>query len=498
MLSLDLERDSRKSIVMDSFFSGLALLFCFLQRKDTGICILCFWALALFYLLIKYKKRNLLKKTGIILLSTTIALSAVWGTSLWNDSIRHHSESEEFLDFNTSRSNYIDYPHQSYDENPQRYQAVGWDRSLAVLVDNWFFMDERVNTQALKALSGLNDITEEREIGLKTKIYNMLKTGWNELRSNQRYYPILIMLFLIAVLLIVFFIINRNKPLEFFVAICSILGAILLCCYLCWQGRFLFRTFDIIAIPLVIYLIIMSIDIFTPSSNSSKIKWRIFGGILGLLYLVPCVWNAFLEYDPQANTIKLESIRKTNILETYIAQNESNLYIGDFSVMDNINPYVHFDGQYPSNFMAWGGSTYYSNIYYRTLENNGRVSLYADAFLEDHVYYVTTVESIQSALFLEYMYKKYGTMKCKVVKQIEGTQIVICKIIPEISENKLSDGLYQWDDYCFYLEDKKPLRGSFFKSGQTYQTTNSTIVCTDSDGVNWLMPRGLIIEVGDE
>lgn len=59
----------------------------------------------------------------------------------------------EFQRINLARSSYMDYPHDSYEDNPDLYERVGWDEALAAVVKMWFFMDERVNAEAFSAIS---------------------------------------------------------------------------------------------------------------------------------------------------------------------------------------------------------------------------------------------------------------------------------------------------------------------------------------------------------
>ncbi len=62
---------------------------------------------------------------------------------------------QEFLSTNAARHKYMDYPHESFDQDPQRYAEAGWSLELERLVnDEWFFMDPRVTKEAFLALRG--------------------------------------------------------------------------------------------------------------------------------------------------------------------------------------------------------------------------------------------------------------------------------------------------------------------------------------------------------
>ena len=60
---------------------------------------------------------------------------------------------EGFVAYDEARSSYMDYPHDSYQSNPALYEQAGWDETLAALTSNWFYMDERVTTEAFTTIS---------------------------------------------------------------------------------------------------------------------------------------------------------------------------------------------------------------------------------------------------------------------------------------------------------------------------------------------------------
>ena len=66
----------------------------------------------------------------------------------------------QFKATNAARSQYMDYPHASYADDPALYESVGWDEPLANLVGAWFFMDERVDGEAFALLAGTNSASK--------------------------------------------------------------------------------------------------------------------------------------------------------------------------------------------------------------------------------------------------------------------------------------------------------------------------------------------------
>lgn len=50
--------------------------------------------------------------------------------------MKEQRNSDEFRAYNNARVLYMDYPHVSYEENPEVYKAFGWDENLTSLVNS--------------------------------------------------------------------------------------------------------------------------------------------------------------------------------------------------------------------------------------------------------------------------------------------------------------------------------------------------------------------------
>lgn len=62
-------------------------------------------------------------------------------------------EWSQFKSMDYARSDYCDYPHPSFDERPDLYESVGWNRTVSNLVDTWLFFDERITEESFDALA---------------------------------------------------------------------------------------------------------------------------------------------------------------------------------------------------------------------------------------------------------------------------------------------------------------------------------------------------------
>lgn len=69
------------------------------------------------------------------------------------------SEWSEALDEANPNTTYIDYPHESFEENPEAYEAEGWDGDLAYLAARWFALDERETGEAFERINAATSLS---------------------------------------------------------------------------------------------------------------------------------------------------------------------------------------------------------------------------------------------------------------------------------------------------------------------------------------------------
>ena len=47
----------------------------------------------------------------------------------------------------------MDYPHDSFETNPELYETAGWDESVYQLVQHWCFMDDRITADSFRYIA---------------------------------------------------------------------------------------------------------------------------------------------------------------------------------------------------------------------------------------------------------------------------------------------------------------------------------------------------------
>lgn len=134
-----------------------------LLRKQSAQIALVFWAVALAALTLgengKFRERmrgaaDAWKLFGVVALLTlaVLCVKPLAYSGPWSDVVQRSA----------AFSAYVDYPEPTYDEDPQLYESVGWDRELAELAPQWFMMDARETTDAFTALVAGRRVAVER------------------------------------------------------------------------------------------------------------------------------------------------------------------------------------------------------------------------------------------------------------------------------------------------------------------------------------------------
>lgn len=129
------------------------------MRSQSGYLGLFFWALTIVALVVRgegvlrERLRELWRSlAGLGLAAAVIlVLMVAHGMGMVAEGMASDDPPEAAMSILT------DYPRTPYDQDPELYEAVGWDRELLQLAgDYWFMMDERVNPEALAYINSHN------------------------------------------------------------------------------------------------------------------------------------------------------------------------------------------------------------------------------------------------------------------------------------------------------------------------------------------------------
>ncbi len=401
---------------------GYMVLFC--HRRQTGIVLLCFILLAFLYYYVTRSENW--KKAAIRFLITAAIFIAISGTlTAVNRTIQNNLNGEEFVSFNSARSQFIDYPHDSYDEDPELYAEIDWDRDIYYLASDWCFIPDNVNTENLSYISEHSNYTATDKI-------DILKSLYHDARCVA-----ILLLFAASIVIALFIVIVRFNKKVFIFLLLNNIGAIGLFVYQILTGRAMYRSIIILLLPAVVINVILS---FRQELDGKALRnvFYIIAIALGLICVVPMLTATFSRGH---NESVLSKKIKQNAVDRYLVEHSENFYVIQTGATDNIDPGRRINGA--TNNISWGGSTYYSDLYYEELKANGLSELTGETFENDNVYLICTANAMAEfyydspdgtdrfAMFYRYLKNNYGA-------------------IGFVQEDKITDGAYV---YHFVFED---------------------------------------------
>ena len=426
LLSINFKND-RKIIIFEEVLSGIFVLLCYMHRKNSGTVLFCFYFCTLFYqwlrVFMNSKKHAFLKKyVKDFIIYTIVIIGAIVLVTMGSNLLRASDEWDYYYDFEDARYKMTDYAHDSYYDNPELYDSIGWSRELYELGGTywWFFMDENINEEAFKKIS--NTGYYNVEFDLETTIAECIALFKDNPITS--FYLCQVIIFILIYVVLLFF--KKRTTLtvvELLYYVCMTGGALLLCLYLCIMGRFIQRAFHAIAIP---YLCIAYV-LFVKNLCGVKITKKTIVRVLACIMIAvnclwfPPVWNA-LSVEVAS---RIEKSSHTIAIEQYAMNNPDNFYVYDISLTFRYLPFVEYQDQYPSNLSLWGGIGWNSPAFFKQLELNGLEDLYSENLFEPNVYYICKVDYLGGGRpmvekMCEYMVVEYPGCRIELVDTVQG------------------------------------------------------------------------------
>lgn len=489
---IGLKRFQQPSMISGILWPALLGALGYSFRAQSGYLGFAFWACAIVVGVLIFHGQSMKERLNKIkapllavvgALCISIALlgmhTAAYSSQQWQSELKLASNLAAFTD----------YPRIPYNQDPARYESVGWDEDLLELAGNWFFMDERINSSALEQI---ND-------GNQAWLNNLLENPGGTLRSRlgELTKPVgmsYLALFVVSVLLISY--LGNNKSSRVLSALVGVLAFSLLG-YLAIRGRLPERAELSVLIPAIAclasmmpralvqkqmvsneidqsetnipYFVIgsaavligglalaklsgtygklvsMVIVAFTlllmlwrlaPSSRSkvSRLMQKIPAVALGVLIAV-CGIASIWQYGWLSDSHALAAERATNITKyyDYVSEHPDTLFIQDYN--SALTPQDPWLTEWPTNQTAWGGWRYCYSWFDQAMKQAGFDGTpKSDDLLKDNVRFVSGSRETDE-LMEHYLEGLYGPVEFQEEKRFTRTQengdIIIYKIVPD-------------------------------------------------------------------
>ena len=312
----------------------------------------------------------------------------------YNSATMAHVDSPEYASYNSSRSQFNDYPHDSYDDNPTLYREVGWDRDLFELARVWFFMDDAITQDAF------DHISEGSRLQAHSTNLSDLQSRTTDLFENQYLIPCFVAcgmcLFVSALALC-----HRRDGYGFLALMVDVLLMLLLIFSQLYTGRALYRSILITLFPTALLALVLAfwsddaIDLDARWSGPSS-RARYFPACLGtivLLLLCPRASDMCrATFDPQETLTYEKTSEVVRSVTDYLYAHPDNLYVRKPTLMINVNPFILSSREAPHNCISWGGAEWNSDLQKSEFAVAGVTQENAELFKHDNVFILSTME----------------------------------------------------------------------------------------------------------
>ncbi len=432
--------------------AGVALLaLSLLIRQSSGLCAACFYfgalAIRLMEAHIAEKPLRSAAKSEMpaetqrsarhpsarsIPVTAACALLAVLVLASVNGWGRANQNPAGFIEFENARAAFMDYPHDTYYENPELYESLGWDDALYGLVDAWFYMDARVNAETLSAASARSHVNA-------ISAAERVRRGAETFAVFLGKYPIAVYLCVITLCaaagLIAVSVLRRSHWLSLAGGCCMLLGAAALTGFLLWQGRINLRTLMTIAFPAMLALLLLAVCAYgggraaEPAGTDGKrglgaraVTLRCVCGALAAVSLF-CGYKIFrtvVSYDSAG------ALEKARGIVDYARGHPEHIFIRDVYVGNNYDALTVYPDDKPINLIDWGGCDMYTRARAAQWRANGYAEgPYADVFFDDGVYYVCDPGDRYLQMLDTYLQTAWDAAGYEIVDRLPGGAAVV-------------------------------------------------------------------------
>lgn len=458
--------------------SILLMVLCCLQRKSTGKCLQCFWALAMGYQFLRplaYRRpkwwKSMLRTAVCAAVTVAVISSAVAVTYPAPPAEDEPAQTEQSAGgYSRSTAEYYRSQVMDYLLNnltDEQLEKAGLPPELSALLRTWYFMDERINTDTFinivtmygnngaKAESSPEDETASGTPSLRDMLASATK-GEEQQHTDYMAYAFA-GLTVLLVLVLLRLLRGFAGWLETLCGLCAAGGAGILFLYLIQGNRFPLRVFLIVAIPAAVTMLLMVLDVPPSAAGGSPVRRRITVWLTGLSVLGLCICCASMvravpyTSSPLTSWDVFEDQRAT---ESYANAHPDIHFITNFLSQQDLDPF-HSPWGYPSNMSRWGGTGF-------TASTNRH---YADYFFEDDVRLMYYQPSTLIAM-LQYLSLDFGPVQAVCTDKL--TKTIWVADFSQTSPGEDYTGWYECNGMTYYFQDGQALTGEQTINGKTY------------------------------
>ena len=438
LLGVDFQKDSRGTRILDLALSVFCIAAGFAIQYNAFYSACCYLLVALVAAVLNAVKNKTLKKTGAQLACYVLCLAVtVAAVKVSDNMVKDTDEWQEYLTYNKYRVSFWDYPHVTYDEDPELFEELGWTREFYNLTQSMYFMDERFNEEDL---SQFTERFSWFDFGDPDEMLSTLDSTLSGLFKSER---LAVLQSCVAELLLIAALITacskerwKKYYPQLIAVLCCLGGTVLLTLYLASRGRLPLRAWLAFSIPCIAVTTLLLM--MTKESKWCRSRWkrRLKAGT-ALLLLV--VWGGGMVWTYQEVAVedwqwRADRSEKVLYMEDYVVQHPENVYVYDLAGAQNYSVFAAYPDseKRPTNAFVWGSSYIHTPAYHDHLEKNGLDSLMTQDLLAENVYFITAASNVYADQLYQMMYYEYGPIYMEIVDVIID-EFIVYKIT-EVSE----------------------------------------------------------------
>ena len=346
--------------VLSVLFLALAFLF----RNSSGYPVLCYYAGALLFRLRRsvperYGLANRLRglhggpaKRVLLLAAAAVLVSAA--LALLNRAALVYLHADGFLAFDTARWQLLDYPVDTYAQNPALYESVGWDGPLAGLVRQWYYMDPRVTAEAMDAIVRGSAAAGPRSASAAFEA----ASGFFKAYPMAVLYAAVPLVFTLGAIAIGTAGARKSRARgdAALFSLGFLLGTAALTAYLAVSGRLVLRAFQLFCLP---WGAVSAALLFEALPGAKEGKRALFPAraAAALLFVLAAALPAakagrtVLRYDSSA------MLSESRAMLFYVRSHPETVFIRDTHTANDVDALtVYPKGTEPVNLLDWGGT----------------------------------------------------------------------------------------------------------------------------------------------
>lgn len=380
------------------------------HREESGLVVLCYVFLALFATSVLDEQTDVLAGLRRCIPTACVIAGIAAVVVIGNHVVQAQVNGEDFEAYNNARSALLDYPHDSYEENPELYEAVDWDEDLYRLAMNWCLMDERVNTQNLTYLANNGHV----QTGIAT-----MGSQW-EVLLEHAVAPFVLLTWIGLTLLALPFLLATHKYracVLWLLNTTGTIGVVLLQVYL---GRILYRTVMVALVPSMAFDFVLVASVCQGLERRAVLSAYL---VLSMIGGIPAAWaGAKAGFDKEWIAERQQYAQKIEALQQYAATHKDNVYIQGPGIASSTNPWKVYPNveDRPTNVIIWGGSEFNSHLFKTRVALNGLPNFDGSVFGRENVYLVSgsdleeiATDEDQDSIamrFLRWQHNRYGAV----------------------------------------------------------------------------------------